>query len=83
MVFSVLLIFFPTRWFTWIILVGGIFVTIDAILRGWFVNLLLNVIIVLAVITGLILLIEFWWVVVLTGLITLVVTMIRENLREL
>ncbi len=83
LVFSVLLIFFPTRWFTWIILVGGIFVTIDAILRGWFVNLLLNVIIVLAVITGLILLIEFWWVVVLTGLITLVVTMIRENLREL
>jgi hypothetical protein len=83
LVFAVLTIFFPAHWFTWIIVVGGIFISIDAILRGWFPGLLLNVTILLGIITGIILVLDFWWIIVLIGLLALVTTMIRENLREL
>ncbi len=83
LVFTVLLIFFPTQWFTWLILVGGIFVTIEATLRGWLANLLLNITITLAILTSIILVIDFWWVIVLIGLFALVIPIMRENLREL
>ena len=83
LVFAVLVIFFPAHWFTWVIMVGGIFVSIDAILRGWFPNLLLNITIILGIITGLILILDFWWIIVLIGLLALVITITRENLREL
>ncbi len=83
LVFTILLIFFPAWWFTWLILVGGIFITIEATLRSWLANLLLNVTIVFGLITGLILVIDFWWVIILVGLFALVITMMRENIREL
>lgn len=83
LVFAILVVLYPAHWFTWIIVVGGIFISIDAILRGWFPSLLLNVTILLGIFTGLILILDFWWIIVLIGLLALVITMIRENLREL
>ena len=69
-------------------LVGGAlvilaFFIIEATLRGRLVWMLLNITIVLAVITSIILLIEFWLVVLIFALSAFVAITFRENLREL
>jgi hypothetical protein len=46
-------------------------------------NFLLNLTIILAVITGLMLIKDFWWLVLIAGLFALVILMIVENMREL
>lgn len=65
------------------LLVGAIFATIEATLRGRLSNFLLNVTIVLAVITGFILVKDFLWLIVIVGLFAVVMTTIVGNLREL
>jgi hypothetical protein len=52
-------------------------------LRGWFSSLLLNTTILLGLITGFILMLDFWRILVPLGLLVLVITIARENLREL
>jgi len=83
LVLVALLIYFPAYWLTWVIVVGGIFISIDAILRGWFPKLLLNVTIILGLITAAILVLDFWRFIVSLGLLVLVINISRENLREL
>ena len=80
---TTLLVLVPSHWWTWLILVIAGFITIEATIRRRLVNLLLNVTIILAVVTGLILIIKFWWLVVLIGAFALVITITKENLREL
>ena len=65
------------------ILVGAIFAIIEATPRGRLSNFLLNVTIVLAVITGFILVKEFLWLIVIISLFAVVMTTIVGNLREL
>jgi hypothetical protein len=81
--FTMLLVFAPTSWFVWTVLVGLLFAAIDATIRGRLANFLLNLTIILAVITGLILIKDFWWLVLIGGLFALVILMIVENMREL
>jgi hypothetical protein len=83
LVLALLLIFFPAYWLTWVIVVGGIFISIDAMLRGWFSEFLLNVTIILGLVTGLILVLDFWRILLPLGLLVLVINITRENLREL
>jgi hypothetical protein len=80
---TILLLLFPEYWLELGLMVAAIFITIEATVRGRLANLLLNVTIVLAVITGLILIWEFWWLVLLIAAFAMVIIMIRENLREL
>ena len=75
--------FIPSLWLTWVVLVAAIFIIIEATLRGRLPNLLLNVTIVLAIITGLVLVKDFWWLILFVLAFALVVTMIKENLQEL
>jgi hypothetical protein len=81
--FAVLLILAPSRRLILTLLVGAIFATIEATLRGRLSNFLLNVTIVLAVITGFILVKDFLWLIVIVGLFAVVMTTIVGNLREL
>lgn len=81
--FAVLLILAPSRWFIWAGLLGIIFAAIEATLRGRLSNFLLNVTIILAAITGFILVKDFLWLIVIAGLFTVVMTTIVGNLREL
>jgi hypothetical protein len=56
---------------------------VEALTRGGFVNFLLNVIIILAVVALVILLIEFWEWVLALALVGVAIFMIRGNLQEL
>ena len=78
-----LVLLFPEYWLELGVTVAAIFITIEATVRGRLANLLLNVTIILAVITGLILIWEFWWLMLLVAALAMVILMIRENLREL
>ncbi len=80
---TILILLFPQYWLGLGITVAAIFITIEATVRGRLANLLLNVTILLAVITGLVLIWEFWWLVLLVAAFVMVIIMIRENLREL
>ncbi len=60
----------------------GLF-SIITTLRGRLVWMLLNITIVLAIITSIILLIEFWLVVLILALSAFVTITFRKNLREL
>jgi hypothetical protein len=80
---TLLLLFAPEQWFLWTILIGTVFVTIEATVHGRLANLLLNVTIVLAVITSIILIKDFWWLIIILALFGLVITTILENLQEL
>lgn len=80
---TVLLLLFPEYWLGLGLAVAALFITIEATVRGRLANLLLNVTIGLAVITGLILIWEFWWLILLVAAFAMVFIMMRENLREL
>jgi hypothetical protein len=81
--FAVLLILAPSRWFIWAGLLAIIFTAIEATLRGRLSNFLLNVTIILAFITGFILVKDFLWLIVIISLLAVVMTTIVGNLREL
>jgi hypothetical protein len=80
---TILLLLFPHYWLGLGLTVAAIFITIEATVRGRLANLLLNVTILLAVVNGLILIWEFWWLILLVAAFAMVILMIRENLREL
>ncbi|MCB0165426.1 MAG: hypothetical protein KDI79_14450 [Anaerolineae bacterium] len=81
--FTIAFIINPGRWFVWIIAIAVAFAAIEATVRGRLSHFLLNTTIILAVITSLILIKEFWYLLFILGLFALVFTMIAENLREL
>ena len=71
---------------TQVILLVLVFVALGAVesaTRGRLTNYLLNVVITLAVITSLILVYEFWTIIVIVLVVALAIFMIRENLAEL
>ncbi|MCB0214522.1 MAG: hypothetical protein KDJ52_34600, partial [Anaerolineae bacterium] len=81
--FTLLFIINPGRWYVWIVVIGFAFAAIEATVRRRLSPFLLNMTIVLAVFTSLILIKEFWYLLLILALLALVVTMIIDNLREL
>jgi hypothetical protein len=77
------MILIPSRWLAWTILVGIVFFAIEAAIRGRLANFLLSITVILAVITGVLLVVQLWWVTALVILLVVVFAMIRDNLREL
>jgi hypothetical protein len=76
-------IFQPEHWFVLLIGLGVIFGGIEATTRRRLTDYLLTIIIILAVVAGIILVVEFWrWIVVL-ALIGIMVYSIWDSLREL
>lgn len=80
---ALLLMLRPAGWLTWIVLVGLIFLAIESTLRGRLPNFLLNLTLILAGVTGVVLLVEFWWLVFILAFLGLAVSTITTNLREL
>ena len=83
MAFTVLLAWQPGLWLTWTIVIGLLFLTIEATMRGRLAGFLLNLTVVLAVLVGLVLIKDFWWLILILVVFAMVVAMIVSNLREL
>jgi hypothetical protein len=78
-----LLIYQPANWPFWVIGLGVILGAVEALTRSRFINFLLTIIIILAVIGALILVIEFWIWILALGLAGVALFMIWGNLQEL
>jgi hypothetical protein len=78
-----LLVFLPPNWWMWALVIGLFFAVVESTMRGKLTNLLLNIVIILAIITALILVWEWWRVLVILALIAIVIHTIRDNVREL
>ena len=83
LIYGGLMVLIPSRWLAWTILVGIVFFAIEAAIRGRLANFLLSITVILAVITGVLLVVQLWWVTALIILLVVVFAMIRDNLREL
>ncbi|MGH7461116.1 MAG: hypothetical protein ACREMA_08815, partial [Longimicrobiales bacterium] len=81
--FMTLLVLRPAHWWFWALLLGMIFATIEAAAERRLLNFLLNVAIVLAVISALILIWEFWRGILVVALAIAIAFVIRDNVREL
>ncbi|MDX1438103.1 MAG: hypothetical protein R3335_14930, partial [Anaerolineales bacterium] len=79
----VLLILRPGNWLVWIVGLTLVLAAVEALTRGRFVDYMLNIIIVLAVIAALILVYEFWIWILALGLAGVALFMIWGNLQEL
>jgi hypothetical protein len=73
----------PNNWLALILGVLLIFGAIDAVTRGRLTNYLLSAAIILAIIAGFILVIEFWLAMLVIAIVAVVIFMIVDNLREL
>jgi len=73
----------PTEWLLWVVLVGVIFGGIERAARGRLSNYLLTVTIVLAAVTGLLLIKDFLREILMLGIVALALLTIRENLEDL
>jgi hypothetical protein len=82
MVFGYLIVTTPPHWVGWSVAMAIGFGAIDALARGRLARFLLTSIIALAIITTIILFIEFWQWIIVAGLALVVLYMIRDNLRE-
>jgi hypothetical protein len=80
---ALLLIFRPANWLIWLIGSGVVLGGVEALTQGRLVKYLLNITVILAVIAAIILLVEFWILVLVAGLVGVVIFVIRGNLREL
>jgi hypothetical protein len=78
-----LLVIQPANWLVMIVLVFVALGAVESATRGRLTDYLLNVVITLAVITSIILVYEFWMVIVIVLVVALAIFMIRENLAEL
>ena len=81
--FGYLLIYRPPEWLLLAILVGVAFGFIDSLARGRSDQYLISLTIVLALVNGVILFIEWWQITLILTLVLLVLFMLRDNLREL
>lgn len=75
-------VFGSVYWYLWIPLVIGILLAVEAALRARLVAFLINVTIVLTFVTVFILLLNYWRWALVAGVLFLVWTILRDNLRE-
>lgn len=83
LVMVVLFILFPGQLLILVALAAFAFATIEATVRGRLSNLLLNVVIFFAIVTSVVLIWEFWRILLLFGFVLLTLLLMRENLREI
>ncbi len=83
LILVLLVVITPPYWWLWTIGVGVAFGSVEAATRGRVDDFLLSSVIFLASIATLILIWEYWRVLLLLALIAVVAYMIRDNLREL
>jgi hypothetical protein len=81
--FAALMLFTPSKIILWAAAVVGIFLAIESLIWRRFTSFILNVTILLAIATSLILVWQFFWQIVILVLIGIVVMSITRNLREL
>jgi len=81
--FGYLTIYRPDNWILLAIIAAVGFGLVDAIARGKVDRYLTGLTVALAVITAVILFIEFWQIALILPLVFLVIFMLRDNLREL
>jgi hypothetical protein len=81
--FGYLLIYRPANWILLAIIVAVMFGLIDSLARGRLDRYLVSLTVILAVVNGIILFIEFWQIALILPLALLVIFMLRDNLREL
>lgn len=79
---GVVLIFRPENWLTLVLLIVVAFGAIESFLRRQLSGYLTTISVILAVIAGIILFVEFWQWIILAGLVVVVLFMMRDNLRE-
>ena len=78
-----LLVVAPAYWMLWTIVFLLGFATIEAAAEGRLLNFLLSVAVILAVLSALILVREFWRLIAVLALGVAIALMIRDNIREL
>lgn len=81
--FGYLLIYRPSNWLLLAVIVAVVFGLVDSLARGRLDRYLVSMTVLLAVINGVVLLIEFWQIALILPLALLVIFMLRDNLREL
>jgi hypothetical protein len=81
--FALSIVLLPGNWLIRAGIVVGLFIFIEATLRGRLPDLLLNLTLILASVTVLVLVVEFLWLVLLIVLLALARLILDENLREL
>ena len=80
---GVLLVVWPRQWWFWALALLLGFATVEAAAESRLLNFLLSVTVVMAAISALILIWEFWRILLVIALAIAIVLMIRDNLREL
>lgn len=83
LVFALSLFYNPGGFWIYTGIAVGVFAFIEALLRGRLIRLLLNITISMAIITTLILIVEFFWALIFLGLVAAAWILISQNLREL
>jgi hypothetical protein len=78
-----LLYFHPDGWPIWLAVALFSILAVEAAVRGRLVNFLLTATMVLGVITALVLVVDFFWLLVVLALAALVVYSVFSNLREM
>jgi hypothetical protein len=78
-----LLLFRPPLWLAQVVVVGLALGAIEAATRNRLTNYLLTTVIILALIASVILVIEFWQIIIALAVIAAVIFMVVDNLREL
>lgn len=73
----------PGNWPLWLVGIGTGFGAIEATTRQHLQSYLLGLTIILAIITSIILIVQFWWLILIIALSALVLLMIRDNLSEI
>ncbi len=78
-----LLYFHPDGWPIWLAVALFSILAVEAVVRGRLINFLLTATMVLGVITTLVLVVDFFWLLVVLALAALVVYSVFSNLREM
>jgi hypothetical protein len=78
-----LLVIFPPHWWLWALALALAYGTIEAAAEGRLIDFLLSVTVILGAISALILVWEFWRIVLVIALALAIALMIRDNVREL
>lgn len=78
-----LLVLRPSNALLWFGMFAVVFLGVEQALHGRLDSYLLNLTIILALITSVILIWHYWWLILIVAIGALVIFMIRENLREL
>lgn len=83
LVFLALVLIDSSRWLLWTVLVLTVFIGLEETVRGYMARFLLNLSVVMAVITSLVLVYEFFFWIVIAAVVGMVIYMIAGNLLEL